>query len=96
MSGKPSKKSAQGGNESWVYLKTVKKQVTQKKDVYKYELERRQYEEKRQRGEYATEPKMEETIYLKRTRVVRVVKFNDGRVSSWEDPPGKYLDDWHQ
>ena len=31
---------------------------------------------------------------FERTRVARVVKFTDGRVTSWEDPPNQYLDDW--
>ncbi len=93
--GKPSKKSAQGGTESWTYLKVVKKNVTQKKDVYKYELERRQYEEKKASGQYALEPQLEETIQFKRTKVSRTVQFAAGKVSGWNDPQDEYLDDWH-
>ena len=41
-------------------------------------------------------PSLDETKWMKRTRVVRVVKFTDSRVSSWEDPPAQYLNDWHE
>jgi outer membrane protein assembly factor BamE (lipoprotein component of BamABCDE complex) len=94
--GHATKKEAAGTSETWLYAKQVHKQVTTKKDVYKYELERREYDEKVARGERATPPSMEETKYLKRTRVVREVKFTNGRVTSWNDPPDRYLDEWHE
>jgi hypothetical protein len=94
--GKATKKEAAGESETWLYAKRVRKKVTTRKDFYKYELERREYEEKVARGESAKAPSMGEKKYLKRTRAVRVVKFTNGRVSSWEDPPAQYLDEWHE
>lgn len=71
--GKATRKTAAGGNETWLYTKRVRKRVAVP------ELERR-----------------DEAKYLKRTRVVRVVTFRNGRVSSWEDPPAQFLDAWHE
>ena len=93
--GKPTKKKAQGSSETWVYVKQVRKQVTTKKDVYKYELELREFEDKRARGEYAKEPSLDETTGLTLV-LLSVVKFTDGRVTSWEDPPDQFPDEWDQ
>jgi len=93
--GKATKKKAAGASETWLYAKPVRKKVTTRKDVYEYELERREYEEKVARGESAKAPSVDETKYLKRTRLVRVVRFTNGRVSSWDDPSAQYFDDWH-
>ena len=78
--GRATKKKAAGASETWLYAKPVRKKVTTRNDVSKYE----------------EAPSMDEAEYLKRTRVVRVVRFTNGRVSSWSDPRMQYLDDWHE
>ncbi len=94
--GKATRKAAAGENETWLYTKRVRRKVTTRKDLDRYELERREYEEKVARGESAKAPSMDETKYQKRTRVVRVVTFTNGRVSSWEVPSAHYLDAWQE
>ena len=84
------------GSEAWIYTEKHKKYVQTKKDVHKYALEVKEYHDALNRGELATEPSTEETITLFRTRVARVVNFQDGHVDSWTEPGDKWLDDWHQ
>jgi len=83
----------QGFNRNKVYLalgKATRKEAAGASETWLYA--------KRVRRKVTTkkDASMDETKYLKRTRVVRVVKFTDGRVSSWSDPPAQYLDDWHE
>lgn len=92
---KPAQKDAGATGETWIYTNKDSKHVTTKKDVYKYELERKNYEEKKDRGEYAMKPSMEETLTYYRTRVVRVVDFTKDRVSGWSTPSAEFLDEWH-
>jgi hypothetical protein len=79
-----------GFDQNKVYLalgKATRKAATGASETWLYA--------KRVRKKIAA-PSSDETRYLKRTRVVRVVRFKNGRVSSWEDPPGQYLDEWHE
>lgn len=89
--GKPTKKKTEGANEEWLWLQRVKRQVTVKKDVNKYALERNEYEQ----GRRLKPPSTEEVSTQHRTRIVRVVKFVNGKVVSREDPPAMFADEWH-
>ncbi|MHC4137521.1 MAG: hypothetical protein ACYS0K_21450 [Planctomycetota bacterium] len=101
-SGEATKKEAQGSSETWVYVKQVRKQVTTKKDVYKYELELREFEDKRARGEYAKEPSLDETtgltlVLLSVVKLVgRVLPACDPAVRELPDEWDPYLDEWHE
>lgn len=87
--GKPDKKKASGGNEEWIWLKTAQRTVTRQKDVNKYALERNEYEQ----GQRATPPSTEEKVKQTRTYIVKAVKFESGRVVSWDDTP-KPVTEW--
>ena len=89
----------QGFDQDRVYMalgKAAKKEAAGASETWLYAKRVRKKVTTKKDGERATAPSMDETKYLKRTRVVRVVRFTDGRVSSWEDPPAQYLNDWHE
>ena len=65
--GKPSQKKAEGSMEAWVWLKNRTRQVTVKKDVTKYALERNEWEQ----GQRDTEPSTEEVLTQSRTQIVK-------------------------
>ncbi|MEM8886280.1 MAG: hypothetical protein AAGD14_19645 [Planctomycetota bacterium] len=88
--GKPSKKKAEDGQESWLWLKSESRSIEVEKDVNKYALERNEYEQ----GKRASAPSTTEQVFQTRTRVVKVVNFMDGKVNNWEDPVGKYTGEW--
>ncbi|MHC4970762.1 MAG: hypothetical protein ACYTG3_00360 [Planctomycetota bacterium] len=88
----------QGFDQNKVYLalgKATKREAAGASETWLYTKRVRKKVATSKDGERATAPSMDETKYLKRTRVVRIVRFTDGRVSSWEDPPAQYLGDWH-
>ncbi|MHC4133583.1 MAG: hypothetical protein ACYTDU_09930 [Planctomycetota bacterium] len=88
-----------GFDQNKVYMslgKATKKEAAGASETWLYAKQVRKKVTTKKDGEGATAPSTDETKYLKRTRVVRVVKFTDGRVSSWEDPPAQYLNDWHE
>ncbi len=88
--GKPTKKNAQGNTESWIWLKQRSRQITVKKDVDKYALERNEWEQ----GKRDTEPSTEEVLTQSRTQIVKVVNFQGGKIESWEDPADSYTGEW--
>lgn len=92
--GEATAKETAGASETWLYAKRVRKKVTTDRDADQDESERRR--NKATRGRSAKASSTDEAKYLQRTRVVRVVEFKHGRVSSWEDPSAHYLDEWHE
>jgi hypothetical protein len=88
----------QGFDQNKVYLAlgtATKKVAAGTSETWLYTKRVRKKVTTKKDGERATAASMDETKHLKRTRVVRIVRFTDGRVSSWEDPPAHYLNDWH-
>ena len=92
---KPAQKNASASGETWTYTQEDTKRVTTKKDVYKYELERKRWEEAKAKGTEGHEPSMDETVVYFRTRVIRVVEFKQDGVISWSTPSSEFLDEWH-
>jgi hypothetical protein len=86
----------QGFDQNKVYLALGKATKTEAAGASETWLYAKRVRKKVARGESAKAPSMDEAKYLKRTRVVRVVRFTNGRVSSWEDPPAQYFDEWHE
>lgn len=86
-----------GGQEIWFYHQAHKRNVKEEKTAAEYREELSAYEYSVHQGnQNAQEPLTYRVITLHRTSVYRLVRFENGRVVSWEEPDEMWLDDWHQ
>lgn len=86
-----------GEQELWFYHQTHNQSVKEEKSASEYRDEMIVYESAvAAGGEGLSEPSAYRVVRLYRTSVCRIVRFEDGRVVSWEEPDGMWLDDWHQ
>ena len=103
--GKPDQQQSDENTEIWLYLVRESRQLKAEKgaveyggEMLKYQQDLEEYKTKKAAGDFAIEPRKPDPFEYSneyRTRVVRRVVFADGKVSSWQEPAGEYLDDWH-
>ena len=83
--------------ELWYYHQTHRRSVQEEKTASEYRQEMSSYEDAVEEGRVGLkEPKTFRVVRLSRTGVYRIVRFEGGRVASWEEPDEMWLEDWHE
>ena len=70
--------------------------VTEEKSASEYRADMLEYEAAKLEGRDCPEPTTYHVYEIFRTRVARLVHFEDGVVASWEEPDEMWLDEWHR
>lgn len=84
------------GQEIWFYHETCTDTAKEEKSAGEYRDEMTAYENAVEQGRNVQEPSTYRVYRIYRTRVVRMVRFEAGRVVSWEEPDEMWIDDWHR
>jgi hypothetical protein len=92
--GRPDSHAGGDGVEEWLWTRVEHRTIEVEKDVSQYARERDEADRQRAKGEDVAEPSLTYPVREQRTRVERVVRFRDGRVTGFEEPSAAYLDEW--
>ena len=93
--GKADRTESEEGRETWYYHATHSTSVKEEKSAGEYRDDLIAWEKAVAQGRTVAEPGTHRILHLRRTRVERMVHFENGSVVSWEEPDEMWLDDWH-
>lgn len=87
----------EGDQELWFYHQQYERTEREEKTAAEYRDELASYYYAVEQGEQGLqEPATYRVVHLYRTGVYRLVRFESGRVVSWEEPQDMWVDDWHR
>ena len=94
--GNADRTESRADGETWFYHRQHSQTITEEKSASEYRLEMSDYEKAKAEGKTVAEPSTHRSYKLYRTAVWRMVHFEGGVVTSWEEPDDMWIEDWHR